>query len=296
MWRALRHFQSWPLIVPKSTSAASSIETPLKASTVISLSTSRSSLRNARYSTGWDIGPGISRLPETATLDASIIGRPSAACTDDGLPRILRVMITAEEFSDGKFDLPEGGRWHELVAGEIQQLDPPDPIHGTVVLNLTKALAEFLDTANQEAAIAPQAAYACYELGLVVRRDPDTVLCPAVSVFVGGDAFAEMDKEVSESRPGMVIEVASSNLRRAGMADRVIEWHGWGVKNVWVVNPEDRSVHVADRGSLIRVATSTDTVSGDPVLPGLNIPVEDLFVEPAWWTSPPRPDSDPDGS
>ncbi|MDP7275040.1 MAG: Uma2 family endonuclease [Planctomycetaceae bacterium] len=205
-------------------------------------------------------------------------------------------MITAEEFSDGKFDLPEGGRWHELVAGEIQQLDPPDPIHGTVVLNLTKALAEFLDTANQEAAIAPQAAYACYELGLVVRRDPDTVLCPAVSVFVGGDAFAEMDKEVSESRPGMVIEVASSNLRRAGMADRVIEWHGWGVKNVWVVNPEDRSVHVADRGSLIRVATSTDTVSGDPVLPGLNIPVEDLFVEPAWWTSPPRPDSDPDGS
>ena len=206
-------------------------------------------------------------------------------------------MITAEEFADGKFDLPEGGRWHELLAGEIHQLDPPDTSHGTVVLNLAKALAEYLDTGNPagSASLTPQRAYACYELGLVVRRDPDTVLCPAVSIFVDGDAFAEMDKEVTASQPGMVIEVASSNLRRTAMADRLIEWHAWGVETVWVVSPEDRSVHVADRGSRVRVATSTDTLTADPVLPGLSIPVGDLFVEPDWWTSPARPDSEAEG-
>jgi Uma2 family endonuclease len=119
---------------------------------------------------------------------------------------------------------------------------------------------------------------------LVTCRDPDTVRCPPVSVFIGGRAFAEMDHEVSETRPGLVIELATSNQRRAGMAERVREWHAWGVPCVWIVNSIDRSVHVAERGRVIRIRSATDTLSGNPVLPGLEFPVRDLFVEPEWWT------------
>jgi Uma2 family endonuclease len=81
-----------------------------------------------------------------------------------------------------------------------------------------------------------------------------------------------------------VIELATSNQRRAGMAERVREWHAWGVPCVWIVNSTDRSVHVAERGQVIRIRSATDTLSGNPVLPGLEFPVRDLFVEPEWWT------------
>ncbi len=199
-------------------------------------------------------------------------------------------MLTAEEFAETKFDLPEGGRWCELVAGDVRQFDPPDNAYGTVVLNLTKALGKHLHAQQPESLTSTGSvdgvgsAYACYELGLVTCREPDTVRCPPVSVFVGGDAFAEMDRDLSESRPVLVIELTSSNQRRAEMADRVLEWHGWGVPCVWVVDSIDKAVHVAERDREVRLRTTGDRLSGDPVLPGLEFPVRDLFVEPEWWT------------
>ena len=201
-------------------------------------------------------------------------------CTDGRAGRILRGMLNAEEFAETKFELPEAGRWCELVAGEVRQFEAPDDTHGTVVLNLTKALGRHLHEGNTTS----QPVYACYELGLVTCRDPDTVRCPPVSVFVTGDAFAEMDGEVTESRPGLVIELATSNQRRAEMAERVVEWHAWGVPCVWIVNTLDKSVHVAEPGRALRVQTTAETLSGDPVLPGLEFRVSDLFVEPEWWT------------
>ena len=50
--------------------------------------------------------------------------------------------LTAELFAAQRFDLPDDGRWTELVAGRVVALGPPEPIHGTVVLNLTKALGQ----------------------------------------------------------------------------------------------------------------------------------------------------------
>lgn len=216
-----------------------------------------------------------------------IIDPPPTACTDAEARRILRNMLTAEEFAETKFDLPEGGRWCELVAGDIRQFDPPDGLYGPVVLNLTKALGKHLHGEQSQPSSSSDdggPAYACYELGLVTCRDPDTVRCPPVSVFVGGDAFAEMDREVTESRPVLVIELASGNQRRTGMADRVLEWHGWGVPCVWVIDSAEKSVHVAERDQEVKVRATGDTLSGDPVLPGLEFPVRELFVEPEWWT------------
>lgn len=185
-------------------------------------------------------------------------------------------MLTAEEFADRKFDLPEGGRWHELVSGELNQFDPPEVVHGNIILNLSKALAEHLTPDNP--------AYACFELGLVVCRDPDTVRCPPVSLFVEGERFAEMDKQVTETRPALVIEIAASNARRAEMADRIGEFHDWGVGLVWVIDPEGRCVHVAPRGHNRQVVVAAEMLWGRPLLPGFGIRVDELFADPDWWS------------
>src|SRR5258708_28523272 len=128
-------------------------------------------------------------------------------------------LLTAEQFVAGRDELPDGGRWTELVAGKPVILSPPTVEHGTVVLNLGKALAEY---SQRE-----QGGYACFELGLVVAHNPDTVYFPAACFFTAGPIFAESGKVLTETRPAVVIEVASTNDRRRGMEQRVTGWLEW---------------------------------------------------------------------
>ena len=79
--------------------------------------------------------------------------------------------LTAEEFAalvvDGDFDFEQ--QRSELVEGRIVAIEPPDLIHGAIVLNLTKAIAEYLQRTPEENG------YACFEIGLITARRPDTV-------------------------------------------------------------------------------------------------------------------------
>ncbi len=189
-----------------------------------------------------------------------------------------RIIFTAEEFDAARPDLPDGGRWTELEAGHVVALAPPDGLHGTVVLNLGKALAGF---ARPEAG-----GYACFELGLIVARNPDSVWCPAVSYFLGGNAFAEADHTLTDTRPALVAEVASTNDRRRKMADRIAAWLKWGVNLVWLLDPATREAHLFQPQRTPQKLRESQILHGGSVLPGFQTPVAELFREPGWYKSP----------
>lgn len=184
-------------------------------------------------------------------------------------------ILTAEEFSRQRDELPDGGRWTELIAGHPVTLSPPDTEHGTVVLNLGKALADHVGSGH--------AGYACFELGLLLQRQPDTALFPAISYFTRGERFAEADKVFSEARPQLIVEVASSNDRRRGMADRVELWRRWSVDCIWVVDPQARQVHIFDGTRGPRVLSHHETLPGGSPLADFELKVEAIFAEPTWW-------------
>ena len=54
--------------------------------------------------------------------------------------------LTALDFAAVKSSLPEAGRWHELHDGQTVLLSAPDDTHVTIVLNLSRALAEWFGT------------------------------------------------------------------------------------------------------------------------------------------------------
>lgn len=175
--------------------------------------------------------------------------------------------------------LLDGERWVELINGRYSQLNPPDDIHGDVVRNLARSLAAFLKKTPD--------INACFELPLVVQREPPTVRCPAVSCFrsTSGSRFAETDKVFTETRPLLVIEVASSNERREAMSDRVRAYLDWGVEAVWVVDPVTRHVHQFHGHRMEQMLKEPQVLLGQTVLPGFAIPVSDLFREPSWMKS-----------
>ena len=158
--------------------------------------------------------------------------------------------MTAEEFAElgvrDDFDLQRA----ELVRGQVEVLETPDLLHGAIVLNLTKAFAAYLQQAPDEQG------YACFEIGLIVAREPDTVRRPAVSFFVGGERFAELDHAVTQTRPALVVEIGSTNDRRRAMRDRVESYLNWGVRTVWVADTLAKAVHCIRAGQPPRIYSS----------------------------------------
>ncbi len=182
--------------------------------------------------------------------------------------------LTVEQFVASREELPDGGRWTELLAGQPVTLSPPTVEHGTAILNLSKALAEYVQR--------EQGGYACFELGFVVARNPDTVHFPAACFFTAGPLFAEADKVVTESCPTLVIEVASTNDRRRAVEQRVTSWLEWGVKLAWVLDPQAKQVHAVEKGRAGQRLGEHQTLFGGIVLSGFKVSVGELFKEPGW--------------
>ncbi len=188
--------------------------------------------------------------------------------------------MTLEQFEERLLD---GDRWIELRNGRLARLNPPDDAHGDVIRNLAKPLAVYLKKSTD--------LYACFELPLILRRDLPTVRCPAVSCFrfEPGTRFAETDKVLTESRPELTIEVASTNERREAMADRVRAYLDWGVSAVWVIDPVSRHVHQFHGRGAAQTLKEPQVLIGHPALPGFAMPISDLFRLPAWLKTPPIP-------
>lgn len=192
--------------------------------------------------------------------------------------------IKAEDFAESRFTLPDDGRWCELVDGRVLVHSPPSTEHGTVVLNFAKALARYLEL-NPEG-------YACFELGLAAVRNPDSAFFPAISYFVGGNRFAELDKVVTDSCPALVLEIASTADRRRVLRRRVAQYFEWGVSVVIVVDPDDRRVvvHLSNQTAIVLKQDSTLACSPDwwlnrpdrPFLEEFELSVSTLFQEPNW--------------
>ena len=225
---------------------------------------------------------------------------------------ILDSRMTAKQFAANKHLLPEGGRWQELHEGRPVLMQPPDDLHGTTVLNLSRALAWWLqgtevdaETENADEALPsaqttpghcdenrpgneadPQrTGYACHEIGLQVAAQPDTVYCPAISFFDSGSPFAQSDQVIASIVPRLVIEVASANDRRAEMRTRTLAYMQLGVEMIWVPDPVKKELQVIEKNAPTLALGERQILAGNQTLPEFRMKVSDVFAQPSWWGS-----------
>jgi Uma2 family endonuclease len=190
---------------------------------------------------------------------------------------IYEALVSAEQFAEIKYDLPENGRWTELVAGRIITLDPPNDKHGNVVLNLSKAIA-----ATYQAGTTPSG-LACFDVSILVRRNPDSIFSPAMSFFSLDLGFAPVDEVYSDRVPRLVCEIASTNARRTNMADRVLTYLDRGVELVWVMDPLEKRCHIYGKNQSPKQLEDWQTLDGGRVVSDFRIIVGNLFADPEWW-------------
>jgi Uma2 family endonuclease len=75
----------------------------------------------------------------------------------------------------------------------------------------------------------------------------------------------------------LVVEVLSPSDVSYEVDRRVQDYLSAGVKLVWVVHPQSRSVHVYRPGGQGVILSERDELDGEQVLPGFRLPVREIF-------------------
>ncbi|MDX1967298.1 MAG: Uma2 family endonuclease [Planctomycetaceae bacterium] len=158
----------------------------------------------------------------------------------------------------------------ELIRGEVVEMPVPGVRHGVVTKNAV-FLLEFWNRANQGRWLVGG------EAGVITERDPDSVRGPDAFVISrqrvpGGLAvpgFLELPPEVC-------IEILSPNDVWKDVIAKVDEYLQAGVLEIWVIDPEERQIHVYQPAAAPRSLGKADELTSG-VLDGFRSPASAFF-------------------
>jgi Uma2 family endonuclease len=145
-----------------------------------------------------------------------------------------------------------------------------------ITLRVMSGMFAAVETENTGAVLGPKCR-------VLLRHD--LIRVPDVT-FVRWDSVDDTDeierpaKEWLSVTPHIVVEVLSESNTPREMQIKLAEYAAAGVKLVWYVDPDAKTVTVYPKGRERgkKVLGVADTLDGGKVLPGFSLPVADLFA------------------
>ena len=172
--------------------------------------------------------------------------------------------VTAEEFAA----MPLDGIW-ELIDGEPVEMMASGGSSGWTSGIVFAALLNHV-RAYQLGWVFPP------ETGFILFPDRDTVRSPDAA-FVARDRMEKPPRGFVPFAPDLAVEVLSPSDRMVEALSKITMYLEAGVRLVWLVDPESRSVTVFSHDSAPMVVKEGDTLSGGNVLPAFTLPVSNIF-------------------
>jgi len=177
-------------------------------------------------------------------------------------------LLTAEEFL--LMEPPADGSKVELVRGEVINVCRPGFRHGLVQGRVWGVLDQFGRTTRHGRAVV--------ETGVVTERGPDTVRGPDVSYWSAQRLpLDQIPSGYPDGAPDVAVEVLSPTNRAGKIREKLEEYFARGVRMVWVVDPEDRTLTIYRSPDEGRIFHEKATITGDDVLPGFTCRVAELL-------------------
>ena len=113
------------------------------------------------------------------------------------------------------------------------------------------------------------------DTGFVLRRNPDTVRAPDVAFLRKGRPIP--DRAFIDGAPDIAIEVLSRDVSVREVTRKVRDYLGAGASQVWILDPEDRTLTVHSPGGHSRTFSHDDTLDGGEVLPDFRLELRTIF-------------------
>ncbi|HUH12805.1 MAG TPA: Uma2 family endonuclease [Longimicrobiales bacterium] len=175
-------------------------------------------------------------------------------------------LLTLEEYEA----LPDDGSHAELLRGRLQSGPPLDDDAGRFL----RRLSALMDTDRSAAGTGRLVRGAHFLLSV----DPPTILSPALA-YVTREHLPRPGARHLTGAPDLAVEIAYRPEHSEALHDRALEYIDAGARAVWVVEADQERVSVYQNGRGVTVRARGDILDADVLLPGLLVPVADLFRE-----------------
>ena len=175
---------------------------------------------------------------------------------------------------DDLLRLPHDDLRHELIDGVHYVTPSPVSRHQILLGRLFLAIGNWLE-------LHP-------ECGQVFLSPLDTVFSPwdvvePDLIFVAADQLDILTEPNIQGAPALVVEILSPGTRRRDLGIKRALFDRGGVREYWVVDPEVDVIRVYRRsgdrfGRAVELSAEAGEVLTTPLLPGLEIPLADVFA------------------
>lgn len=157
----------------------------------------------------------------------------------------------------------------ELIDGRIVLMSPTGGTHGNLESKLSYFLSHFVYGGGEGTVFNG-------EVGIYIRRNPDRIRAADVA-FVSKDRLPVVPSRYLEVAPELVIEILSPGDRWQNVRQKLEDYFSIGVDQVWIVEPENRTVLAYTSPTTLEKFGPADTVPGFGPLSGFTLSVAAIF-------------------
>jgi Uma2 family endonuclease len=177
-----------------------------------------------------------------------------------------KTLLTAEQFDNYPF---EEDKRYELDEGEMIESARPAYLHNRVLIRLIARIFSFFESHPFGEALISENLYAL---------SPTTRLAPDLAIILGDRRAALHGAKVIPVVPDIAVEVLSPSETRRSVHRKLHHYFTAGVQEVWLIDPEDRSVEMWVGPALPEQALTGEAVITSALLPEFALPLPDLFA------------------
>lgn len=158
-------------------------------------------------------------------------------------------------------------------------------------------LCELIDGVLVEKAVSDETAFLAIEIGRLLGN---FVVPRRIGWVLGADGFVRLfgtqlrapdvafvrreqrphgllKRGYADGAPALAVEVFSPGNTRREMDEKRAEYFASGAETVWIVFPESQTIEVATGADVVTKLGRSDTLAGEPVLPGFTLKIAGLF-------------------
>jgi Uma2 family endonuclease len=156
----------------------------------------------------------------------------------------------------------------ELIEGELREMTPPGGEHGRLQARFAMLLSIWAERAAFGQVFG--------EVGYILKRNPDTVLAPDVSLVSTERLPADISRFL-ELAPDVAIEVVSPSNAPGEIERKLAIYLETGVRSVWIVYPAEQQIVIHQPHTAPRVVTGDQLLEDSAVLPGFSASLSRVF-------------------
>jgi len=161
---------------------------------------------------------------------------------------------------------------YEIVNGQPEEKVMGGAQHGGIGVRFIIRLGGFVEAQRLGGLYGPDTSFKIGEN----ERLPDAAFVAASRIPEEGEPEGAWPIP-----PDLAVEIISPNDLYEKVMTKVIEYLTNGVRQVWLISPEHRTVTIYSSPTDVKVLQETDELDGGEVIPGFRLRVAELFQGPA---------------